>query len=152
MGIIMSKGKSEMERAIKIALCTHEGQVDLAKRPYILHPLWVMSQMESETEKIVAVLHDVVEDNSNLTIKDLRKKEFSPVVVEAIYALTRQNDEKYGDYVQRIKKNPLARKVKLADLEHNLDMNRIPSHSREQYTSLMKRYRKAHTVLMSTNE
>lgn len=145
-----SKKDSEMEKAMKLASYAHQGQVDLADNPYLLHPLWVMSQMESEIEKIVAVLHDVVEDNSDINIKDIQK-EFSSVVVKAIHALTRQDGEKYVDYIQRVKKNPLATKVKIVDLEHNLDMNRIPSDKREKYTSLTKRYQEAHKALMSND-
>ena len=112
-----------IEDAIRLALDKHHGQVDKAGEPYILHPLRVMAQMQTETEQIVAVLHDVVED-SDVTLDDLRKLGYSEEIVTAIDHLSRHDDETYDEFIQRIKPHPLAVRVKLADLRDNMDIRR----------------------------
>lgn len=115
---------SNLDTALAIAIQAHAGQVDKAGRPYILHPLRLMFQMETEEEMITAVLHDVVED-SNVTLDDLRQAGFSEEVVTAVAAVSRQNDETYEEFIHRLRPNALAAKVKLADLTDNMDMRRL---------------------------
>ena len=114
-----------LDRAIELAKQHHEGQTDKAGKPYIEHPLRVMNQVESEEEKIVAVLHDIVED-TNISLNDLRNEGFSEEVVSAVECLTKQDGENYDSYIERISFNPLAVKIKLADLEDNRDLTRLP--------------------------
>jgi (p)ppGpp synthase/HD superfamily hydrolase len=107
-----------LETALRIAARAHEGQKDKNGQPYILHPLRVMNAVEGEEAKVVAVLHDVVED-SPTTADDLRREGFTEAVVAAVLCVTHPKDESYADYVVRCKANALARQVKLADLEDN---------------------------------
>ena len=117
--------KLYLDRAIELAKQHHEGQTDKAGKPYIEHPLRVMNQVESEEEKIVAVLHDIVED-TDISLDDLRNEGFSEKVVSAVECLTKQDGENYDSYIERISFNPLAVKIKLADLEDNRDLTRLP--------------------------
>ena len=94
----------------------HRGQVDRNGVKYILHPLQVMRRIKSETEKIVGVLHDVVED-TGITLQDLREKGYSEEIVDAIDCLTKREGENYEDFIERCKQNPIALKVKIADLK-----------------------------------
>jgi|TARA_B100000809_G_scaffold231044_1_gene245878 (p)ppGpp synthase/HD superfamily hydrolase len=123
--ILRRKKKLYLDRAIELAKQHHEGQTDKAGKPYIEHPLRVMNQVESEEEKIVAVLHDIVED-TNISLNDLRNEGFSEEVVSAVECLTKQDGENYDSYIERISFNPLAVKIKLADLEDNRDLTRLP--------------------------
>ena len=123
--ILISKKKLHLGRAIELAKQHHEGQTDKAGNPYIEHPLRVMNQMKSEEEKIVAVLHDIVED-TDISLNDLKNEGFSEEVVSAVECLTKQDGENYDSYIERISFNPLAVKIKLADLEDNRDLTRLP--------------------------
>jgi (p)ppGpp synthase/HD superfamily hydrolase len=114
-----------LERAIEIAVEAHKGQVDKGGQPYILHPLRVMMSVSGESEKIVAVLHDVVED-SDWTFEALFAEGFSVEVIGALKSVTKESeDEDYDLFIQRAMRNPIGRKVKIADLRDNLDVNRI---------------------------
>lgn len=114
-----------LDKAIFIAAQAHLGQKDKAGEPYILHPLRMMLRFKSEPEMIVAVLHDVVEDNPNWSLDRLRQEGFTEEIVEAIDHLTRRKEqETYEAFVERAAQNPLARRVKLADLEDNMDLKR----------------------------
>jgi (p)ppGpp synthase/HD superfamily hydrolase len=115
---------SSLERAIEIAVSAHKGQVDKAGKPYILHPLRLMFKMQLENEMIAAVLHDVVED-SDWTIEKLFSEGFDEEVITAIKLLTHNKKVPYKKYIEAIKTNKIAIKVKLADLEDNLDIKRI---------------------------
>ena len=115
-----------LERAIGIAVEAHKGQLDKGGNPYILHPLRVMMSVDLELEKIVAVLHDVVED-SNWTFEALLAEGFSIEVIEALKSVTKKSDnEDYDSFIQRAIRNPIGRKVKIADLRDTLDVTRIP--------------------------
>ncbi len=107
-----------IEKALQIAARAHEGQQDKHGQPYILHPLRVMNAVDDETAKVVAVLHDVVEDTS-VTAEDLRREGFDEAVLAAVECLTHRHGETYADYVVRCKADSIARRVKLADLEDN---------------------------------
>lgn len=115
---------SPLERAIRIAKTAHEGQVDKAGMPYFLHPMKVMSQVKTEDEKIVAVLHDVVEDTA-VTLDDLRREGFAESLIEAVDALTKRPGESRMDAARRLRPNLIARAVKIADVRHNLDPSRL---------------------------
>ena len=116
-----------LERAIGIARQAHAGQVDKGGADYIGHPLRVMEKCGTEEEKIVGVLHDVVED-SDWTFEMLEEEGFTPDVVEALKCLTKvPEDENYDDFIARVMTNPLAVKIKLYDIEDNLDVSRLDS-------------------------
>jgi (p)ppGpp synthase/HD superfamily hydrolase len=115
---------SSLEKAIRIAAQAHDGQRDKAGAPYILHPLRVMMKMATETEHIIAVLHDVVED-TDWTMERLQAEGFHGKILAALDCLTRQNGEEYEKFIERVKRNPLAVKIKIADLEDNLDVSRL---------------------------
>lgn len=112
------------QQALAIAKDAHKGQVDKAGVEYIQHPLFVASLVEGELAKTVALLHDVVED-SDWTLEDLRKEGLPEEVVQAVGILTKKRNENYEEYILRVKQNPLARQVKLADLKHNSDLSRL---------------------------
>ncbi len=116
---------STLERAIAVAARAHEGQYDKGGSSYILHPLRVMMRVSTQEERIVAVLHDVLEDTS-ITLADLARQGFPLKILAALLALSRRHDESYVDFVVRVGSDPLARVVKLADLADNSDLSRIP--------------------------
>jgi hypothetical protein len=135
-----------LERAIEIAVEAHKGQLDKGGNPYILHPLRVMISVDLELEKIVAVLHDVVED-SNWTFEALLAEGFSIEVIEALKSVTRNSDnEDYDSFIQRAIGNPIGRKVKIADIRDNLDVTRIPDIGEKDLQRISK-YKKALKIL-----
>ena len=135
-----------LERAIGIAVEAHKGQLDKGGNPYILHPLRVMMSVDFELEKIVAVLHDVVED-SDWTFEALLAEGFSNEVIEALKGVTKQSDnEDYESFIQRAIRNPIGRKVKIADLRDNLDVTRIPDIGEKDLQRISK-YKKALKIL-----
>lgn len=136
---------STLDRAILISVQAHQGQKDRYGKPFILHPLRMMIRMNSEMEKIVAVLHDVVE-KSNWTLEGLRQEGFSKKIIEAVDNLTKRDGEPYSVYIERANSSPLARTVKLADLEDNMDPNRIVDLPVEDKKRLA-RYKKAWSEL-----
>jgi (p)ppGpp synthase/HD superfamily hydrolase len=137
---------SQLEKAIALAVDAHAGQVDKAGRPYILHPLRLMLQMETEAEMITAVLHDVVEDTA-VTLDELRALGFPETVLAALALLTHHTaDTGYDEYIAAIKPDPLARRVKLADLAHNMDVRRLPELTLKEWGRLEK-YRRAWVTL-----
>src|SRR5262245_55616101 len=105
--------KPTLEDAIALAVESHRGQVDKVGQPYILHPLRVMFRLNAEVERVVGVLHDVIEDTKN-TADDLQKMGYSEQVLQALDCVTRREGESYENFVLRSKGNPIARKVKLA--------------------------------------
>ena len=112
------------KKALDIASRAHKDQMDKSGLPYIFHPFHLAEQMTDEATCCVALLHDVVEDTP-LTFEDLEKEGFYPEIIEALKLLTHDDDVEYMDYVAEIKKNPIARAVKLADLRHNADLSRL---------------------------
>lgn len=133
---------TSLERAIHLAVKAHAGQKDKAGSEYILHPLRVMNQMKTKEEKIIAVLHDVIED-SKITCSLLKAEGFSDTIITAITILTKEETvESYEEYIARIKAHPLARKVKLADLEDNMNIKRIKDPGMADFIRLEK-YHKA---------
>lgn len=134
-----------VDKVLKFAMEKHEGQFDKAGEKYILHPLHIALQMDTEEEKIVALLHDVLED-TDATEKDLKDLGLSTETIEHIKCLTRPKDMPYMEYVQKISLDKVAKKVKLKDLEHNMDTSRLKGDV-EKTKSLMKRYEKAYAFL-----
>jgi len=132
-----------LDQAVLIAAQAHLGQKDKMDRPYILHPLRMMLRFQSETEMVVAVLHDVVEDSPDWSLERLRQEGFSEEIVEAIDHLTRREDESYEAFTERAGQNRLARKVKLADLEDNMDIRRYPAELSQKDKDRLARYHKA---------
>ena len=131
---------------IKLAADAHEGQVDKGGQPYILHPLRLMLAVNSEPARIVALLHDVVEDNPTFTLEKLRLAGYPQDVLEALDCLTKRPGEHYSDFIDRIKPNVLARKVKLADLRDNMDVTRLTKVTADDLERL-QRYRDAWSTL-----
>lgn len=137
-------------RAIAIAAQAHQEQRDKAGAPYILHPLRMMAQLRGEPEMIVAVLHDLIEDTP-WTLEQLRAEGFSEDVLTAIDCLTRRDDESYEAFIERAGGNPLARRVKLADLEDNMDLRRIAEVADKDLERLRK-YHRARQALLAHAE
>lgn len=129
-----------LEEAIALAVKAHRGQVDKGGHPYILHPLRLMLQMETENEMVVAVLHDVVED-SETGLDDLRAAGFPEEVISAIECLTKRKGEDYDAFIRRAATNPLARRVKIADLEDNMNLARISEVRSKDLERLAKYHR-----------
>ena len=133
------------KKAINIAYKAHFGQIDEFGIPYIFHPVHVAESMETEDECIVAILHDVVEDTS-ITF-DYLEKEFSNNVIDALKLLTHDKSVPYDEYIKKIKKNPIAKKVKLADLNHNCDITRLNKITSKEITRREK-YENAKKILL----
>ncbi|MBR6990952.1 MAG: hypothetical protein IKH97_01900 [Bacteroidales bacterium] len=112
-------------KALLIAKRAHAGQKDKAGQDYITHPIRVAERCDDPRAKIVALLHDTIED-SDVTADYLRKEGFREEIVEAVLAVTRREGEDYDDYVRRAAQNELIRMVKRADLEDNMDIRRLP--------------------------
>ena len=137
---------STLERAIQIATEAHKGQLDKAGRDYIGHPLRVMEMGKTEDEKIVGVLHDVIED-TDWTFEMLEAEGFSREVIEALKCVTKLSEnENYDDFIERVKKNPLAVAVKINDLTDNMDIRRLPYLS-DKDVKRLKKYLKAYKKL-----
>ena len=137
---------STLERAIQIATEAHKGQLDKAGRDYIGHPLRVMEMGKTEDEKIVGVLHDVIED-TGWTFEMLEAEGFSREVIEALRCVTKlAENENYDDFIERVRKNPLAVAVKINDLTDNMDIRRLPYLSDKEVKRL-KKYLKAYKKL-----
>ena len=121
----MNTSKQPMlELALSIATKAHRGQFDKAGIDYIEHPIFVASQVDSEEEKAVALLHDVIEDSS-VTAEELLNAGLPETVVTAVQVLSKKKGQDYQTYLKTVKSNPLARAVKLADLKHNSDLSRL---------------------------
>jgi (p)ppGpp synthase/HD superfamily hydrolase len=140
---------ASLERAIQLAVQAHAGQKDKGGEPYILHPLRLVFKLHGETERIVAALHDVVED-TDWTLERLRGEGFAEEVLVAIDHLTRRKNEPYEDFIERVNTNALARTVKIADLRDNLDESRL-SQLADQDITRMSKYRRALIGLLGSH-
>ena len=139
--------QSQSEKAYEIAKKAHLGQIDKAGEDYIKHPEKVASFVNSDEEKAVAYLHDVIED-TELTLEDLREYGFSEEVLEAVDVITKKKGQDYQTYLNSVKENKLARVVKLADLRHNSDLTRLIN-IREKDIERKEKYQKAIDFLNS---
>ena len=135
-----------LEDAIALALEAHRGSIDKAGAPYILHPLRVMLRLRTVPAMMAGVLHDVLEDTA-VTQQDLIERGYPSEVVEALVLLTKREGEEYGQFINRLASNPLARAVKIADLEDNMDVRRLDKIGAEEAERLEK-YRQAWSTLM----
>ena len=138
---------SNLENAIALAANAHAGQVDKAGQPYILHPLRVMLQVSGAHERMAAALHDVVED-TEVSLDALREQGFPPEVVEAVDALTKRDGETRMQAAKRAAANAIARVVKIADVQDNLDTRRLNQLTPEDETRLQE-YREVLSYLRS---
>jgi hypothetical protein len=127
--------------SLKIAIDAHNGQVDKAGSPYILHPIRLMLKMKDEKSMSAAILHDVVED-SDISEGDLRSRGIPDEVIKAVLCLTKKENESYDLFVERVLKNKIAIQVKIADIEDNINTLRLPNLSNED----LKRLRKYHSA------
>ena len=136
--------------ALKLCFEAHKDQIDKSGIPYVFHPFHLAEQMADENTTIVALLHDVIED-TEYTLDDLRKFGFAEDVLSAISLMTHADDVPYMEYVVKIKTNPIAKAVKLADLKHNSDMSRLDriTQTDEERT---KKYKQAIELLENSNE
>lgn len=138
---------STLNRAIEIATEAHKGQFDKAGNEYIGHPLRVMEMGKTEDEKIVGVLHDVIEDTS-WTFEAIEAEGFSKEIVDALRCVTKLSEnENYDDFIDRVKKNPLAVAVKINDLTDNMDIRRLPYLS-DKDVKRLKKYLKSYKRLV----
>ena len=129
---------SSLERAIEIASRAHAGQVAPDGNPYILHPLRMMLAIRAPEERIVAVLHDVIEKSDDWTIERLRLEGFSDAILKAVDALTRRDGEDYSDLIQRAVADKIARTVKIADIIDHIE-NFPPGKNHEKYGEALQR-------------
>lgn len=112
------------KKAMQLCFEAHKDQLDKSGLPYVFHPFHLAEQMKDETTTVVALLHDVIED-TDLTLNDIAEEGFGDEVVQALSLLTHEDDVPYMDYVAKIKNDPIAKTVKLADLAHNSDLSRL---------------------------
>lgn len=135
------------KKALKLCFDAHKNQVDKSGMPYVFHPFHLAEQMMDENTTVVALLHDVIED-TDYTIEDLKNVGFNETVLEAISLMTHSKDVPYMDCVAEIKKNPIAKAVKLADLKHNSDLSRHDTVD-EKAIKRVEKYRNAIKLLIS---
>lgn len=135
------------KKALKLCFDAHKDQVDKSGIPYVFHPFHLAEQMKDEPTTVVALLHDVVED-SDYTFEDLAAMDFGKEVISALMLLTHNDDTPYMEYVAKIKENPVAKAVKLADLMHNSDLTRL-DRPEEKALARREKYLKAIELLNS---
>ena len=133
--------------AIKVATEAHEGHLDKGGNPYILHPQAVAASLDNTENKIVAYLHDVIED-TDVTLDKLEKLGFTYRIVNSVRILTKSKDVSYDDYLKSVKKDSNAWHVKMADIKHNMDISRIPKPTAKDFSRIEK-YKKALAFLES---
>ena len=119
------------KQALKLCFDAHKDQVDKTGIPYVFHPFHLAEQMETEETTVVALLHDLVEDTPT-TFEDLESMGFGEAILTALRLLTHLDDTPYMEYIAKIKENPIAKAVKLADLRHNSDLTRLDENAIDQ--------------------
>lgn len=134
-----------LDKAFKLASRAHTGQVDKAGKPYIEHILYVVEHVKSKKEKILAYLHDIIED-TDIEISFIRE-EFGDEIAEALLAISHFRQEDYFDYIKRVKKNSLAKAVKIVDLLHNIRLDRLENINKSDIERV-KKYKRAIEYLM----
>lgn len=127
-----------INEALKIAQKAHKGQKDKGGNDYLLHPVTVALHCDTEKERVVALLHDVIED-SDMSLEDLSI--FDKDIIEAVIAITRREDQSREDYIKQVCSNEIARKVKIADLANNMDLSRIENITQKDLDRI-ERYKK----------
>lgn len=135
-----------LQQVSEIAREAHDGQVDKAGLPYIGHPYRIATKMSNDKERMVALLHDVLED-TDLTAEDLRAHQVAEDVIEAVVALTKVKDETLEQYWARVKANEMARTIKMADVEDNSDPARLAKLDEKTRARLTEKYQRAREAL-----
>jgi (p)ppGpp synthase/HD superfamily hydrolase len=135
------------KKALKVCFEAHKEQVDKSGMPYVFHPFHLAEQMTDEYTTVCALLHDVIED-TDYTWQDLQKMGFPHEILEALRLLTHEESVPYMEYVQKITKNPIAIKVKIADLRHNSDLSRLDTID-EPAIARTQKYQKALDFLLT---
>ena len=143
----MVKEKDLLTSAIHLACIIHMKQKDKAGKPYILHPLHVMYQFEDTEDKIIAVLHDVLEDSKTHPTQLAHILELPKDLLEDIEILTHKRHESYEDYIKRVGKKDRTRRIKMADLEHNMDTRRLKQSLSKKDEERLEKYKKAYSYL-----
>ena len=138
-------GEEKVAAARLIAKLAHKGQIDKAGNDYFAHPEAVAAMLDAPEEKVVGYLHDTVED-TDVTLEEIREI-FGDQIADAVALMTHADGVPYMDYVKEVAKNPLARKVKLADLTHNMDIRRIPHPRPKDYDRIERKYKPAYAYL-----
>ena len=133
------------KKAMKLCFEAHKDQMDKSGLPYVFHPFHLAEQMDDELTTVTALLHDVVED-TEYGLDDLRDMGFPEEVLDALNLLTHDDSVPYMEYVAKVKENPIARAVKLADLRHNSDLTRL-DHVDERALARVKKYHRAMELL-----
>lgn len=131
--------------ALRLCFDSHKEQTDKTGMPYVFHPFHLAEQMDDEISTVCALLHDVVED-TDMTLSQLGEMGFPDQVLEVLNLLTHREEVPYMDYVREIAKNPIAKKVKLADLAHNSDATRL-DHVDERMAARFNKYKEAMAIL-----
>ena len=134
-------------KAFFLCVIKHWKQKDRAGKRYIWHPIHVMLNVKGYNEKIVALLHDIVED-TDVTVSDLKNLKFSKEVIEAVDVITKKKDQEYFSYLKLIKDNSIAKKVKIEDLKHNSDLKRLRFVTQKDMDRVIK-YKKALDYLIA---
>ena len=134
-------------KAFLLCMVKHWKQKDKAGKRYVWHPIHVMMNVKGYNEKIVALLHDIVED-TEVTVPDLKNLKFSKEVIEAVDVITKKKDQEYFSYLKSIKDNSIAKKIKIEDLKHNSDLKRLRSITQKEIDRAI-RYKKAIDYLSS---
>ena len=136
------------DRALRIAIRAHEGQQDKSGREYVMHPIRVAERCKDTRAKIVALLHDTIED-TDVTIEYLRKEGFPEEIIDAVLSVTKQEGENYEDFVRRAARNAIGKEVKIADLEDNMDIRRLKE-IKEEYVDRLRKYLRAWQYLINS--
>lgn len=140
----------DLERALQVAVQAHAGQKDKSGASYIFHPIRVMMRCKTPDAKILALLHDVVEDTS-VTFEELRAEGFSSESLATLRLLTHSENEPYEDYIERLSNNRSAEEVKIADLEDNADVRRLREVD-ERSVDRLRKYLKAYRRLVEQRD
>lgn len=127
------------KKAMEVCYVAHNGEVDKGGTPYVFHPMHIAEQFDDETSVCVALLHDVPESYKcrKYTIEYIRN-EFGDAIADAVDAITRRTGETYQHYLKRVAKNHTARRVKIKDVEHNIDLSRVPPKTAKTMVSLVE--------------
>lgn len=146
MTCLMTDKKLSLGKAIRIAEQAHHGQYDWYGKPYICHPIYVMEHIHGEELKIIAVLHDVVED-TDWTLEMLKEEGLGEKSAHTLDCLTRRDGEDYEDYIKRVLSDKWACKIKLCDLEHNMDITRNDRSIKESHLKRIAKYHRFYLMI-----
>jgi len=135
-----------LDLALEIATSAHTGQKDKAGKDYVSHPIRVSERCTSDDARIVALLHDTIED-TDVTTEYLLENGFPQYIVDAVLSVTRQENESYDDFIDRTAKNSIGREVKIADLLDNMDITRLDYPLKQKDFDRLNKYLKAYKKL-----